>query len=593
MMRDWKKETTVYQVYPKSFYDANSDGIGDIAGITAKLDYLAWLGVTTIWISPFFKSPMVDNGYDISDYYSVDPMFGSNEDLDELIAEAKSRGMRVLFDLVVNHCSDQHEWFRKACTDPNAPERDYFVIRRKDQLTNWRSVFGGSVWSPLPGSDDEYYMHVFAKEQPDLNWENPALRHEIYKMMNHWLDKGIGGFRVDAITYIKKNQDFPDFPADGPDGLAAVERGSCNQPGIEKFLSEMRRETFDRYDCMTVAEATDVPFSQLPMYSGTDGFFSMIFEFSYQDPYVDKTKPEWYRPKQWSVEEYKNLIFTAQEQQQKLGVWSPTHLECHDSPRALTRLMRNADVSGASDDPAVRRMQATMLATMFFFLRGTPFIYQGQELGVRNTTMSSIDQFDDIFTHDQYQVALRAGVDEREAFDAVAFRSRDNARTPMPWSDASNAGFFTDVDGEHTSWLPVNNDYRTVNVSAERTDEHSTLSFYRAMVALRSTSSYRDVAIYGDCVPVYRDVRNVIAYDRHLIVDACGSTDAAFLDDGRIRDEQTIRVICNFQETPCEIALDESMRDAQVLLANSGRRNVDDGGVLRLEPFEAMVIALR
>lgn len=572
MERDWRKETTVYQVYPKSFYDSDNDGIGDIKGITAKLDYLAWLGVTTIWLSPFFESPMVDNGYDISDYYNVNPMFGTNDDLDELIEEARKRGIRLLFDLVVNHCSDQHAWFRKACADPNASERDYFVIRRKDQLTNWRSVFGGSVWTKLPGSEDEYYMHVFAKEQPDLNWENPALRQEIYRMIRYWLDKGIGGFRVDAITYIKKNQEFPNFPADGPDGLCAVEKGSSNQPGIQDFLKEMRQETFDRYDCMTVGEASDVPFDQLPDYSGNHGAFSMIFEFSYQDPYMDVKHPEWYRPKDWTVENYKDLLFTAQAQQQRLGVWSPTHLENHDSPRALTRLMTNADVAGVVSDPDIRRRQATMLASMFYFLRGTPFLYQGQELGMANATMSDIAQFDDLFTKDQYQVALRAGFSEREAFEAVAFRSRDNACTPMQWDGSANVGFSDDPMVK--PWLPANIGQEIVNVEVEATDAHSVLAWYRAMIALRSDPSHRDVFVQGSCKPVWREVRNVIAYDRRL-------------------KDTAIRVVCNFQQASTSITVGNTLDDARVLLSNRGLAapQIADGE-LRLEAFETLVMAL-
>lgn len=583
--RDWKRETTVYQIYPKSFYDASGDGVGDIKGITQQLDYLQWLGIGTIWISPFFKSPMVDNGYDIADYYSVDPMFGTNEDLDELIAQARLRGIRILLDAVINHCSDQHIWFQKACSDPTAEERDYFIIRKKDQLTNWRSVFGGSVWSPLPGNPDEYYMHVFAKEQPDLNWENPKLRHEIYRMINHWLDKGVSGFRVDAITYIKKNQEFPDFPADGPDGLCAVNLGSSNQPGISDFLMEMRHETFDRFDCMTVAEASDVEFDQLQSYAGDNGAFSMIFEFSYQDPYVDIRHPQWCHPKAWSVEDYKRQIFTAQNQQQHFDTWSPTHLENHDTPRSLTRLMKNSDVDGLSGDPLIQRKQATMLATMFFFLRGTPFIYQGQELGMTNASLHSIDEFDDIFTKDQYQVALQEGLTASEALASSAFRSRDNARTPMQWTSGKHAGFSSSPDAQ--PWLPVHSDYSTTNVATEKTDPDSILNWYRSMIALRGDPLYRSALVYGTCDPVLEETRNVIAYDR------CDAQD-------------TIRVICNFQNESQTVRL-EGKKKISILLSNVKRTTIGigtgesagtnpemgtDTAILTLEPFEALVVRL-
>lgn len=567
MKENWWKECTFYQVYPKSFQDSNGDGIGDLQGIIGRLDYLAWLGIKAIWLSPIFRSPMIDNGYDVSDYYSVDPMFGSNEDLDELIAEADKRGIRILLDLVVNHCSDRHQWFQRACADPQSSERDYFIIRKKDQLTNWRSNFGGSVWSPMPGSSDDYYMHVFAREQPDLNWENPRLRQEIYRMVNQWLDRGVAGFRIDAITYLKKNQDFPDYPPDGPDGLVSVTRGANNQPGIEVFLQEMRAETFDRHPgCVTVAEASDVPFDQLPEYSGPDGFFSMIFEFSYQDPYVDPQHPEWFRPKTWTVEEYKGRIAAAQDQQRRLGVWSPTHLENHDSPRALTRLMANKDAGGVSTDPHVRSRQATMLAVMYFFLRGTPFIYQGQELGMVNSSMTEIGQFDDIMTRDQYEEALRQGFDRQDAFAKAAFRSRDNSRTPMQWDRGDQAGF-----SRSKPWLPVNSDYHWVNVQDESEDPESVLSFYRTMIALRDNPDYSKTLVYGQSRPVYIDLKNLIAYDR-----SCQG--------------QTIRVICNFQSVGIRLGQDSGLSDGTVLMTNAERQDLN--GTIDLEPFEALVVLL-
>ncbi|MBW3082153.1 alpha-glucosidase [Bifidobacterium phasiani] len=550
----WWRSSVVYQIYPKSFADSDGDGVGDLRGVIGKLDYLQWLGVNVIWLSPFFVSPMVDNGYDIADYYHVDPLFGTNEDFDELVRQAHARGIRVLCDLVINHCSDQHEWFKKACNDPFSDEHGYFIIRHKNQLNNWRSVFGGSVWEPMPGNPDEYYMHVFAKEQPDLNWENPRLRHELYRMINYWLDHGVDGFRVDAITYIKKDQRFESFPADGPDGLVGVAVGSSNQPGIGAFLTEMRQEVFDRRGCLTVAEASDVPYEQLRDYAGPDGFFSMIFEFHYQDPYVDPDNLAWYAVRPWSVEEWKALVFKAQREQQRLGVWSPTHLECHDSARSISRLL-----------PEATYESVTMLATLFFLLRGTPFIYQGQELGMGNATIDDIDQFDDVFTHDQYRVALEAGLSEQDAFRVVSFRSRDNARTPMQWTPGEHAGF---TEGQ--PWLPINRDWQKTNVEVESDDDTSVLWYYKRLIALRMDPRWSSSLSEGLCTPVFEQKENVVAYDR---VGADGSV---------------VRVLCNFQHESVSVSLDDKIR---VLLSNVGREGTLSGDTLMLEPYEAIVLA--
>lgn len=554
--QQWWRSAVVYQIYPKSFADSNGDGVGDLRGIIGKLDYLQWLGVNVIWISPFFVSPMVDNGYDIADYYHVDPMFGTDEDIDELIRQAHARGIRVLCDLVMNHCSDQHDWFRTACEDPHSEERGYFIIRPKDRINNWRSVFGGSVWEPMPDNPDECYMHVFAKEQPDLNWENPRLRHELYRMIAHWLDRGVDGFRVDAITYIKKDQSYRNYPADGPDGLVGVAAGSSNQPGIGEFLTEMRREVFDRYHCLTVAEASDVPYDQLRDYAGPDGYFSMIFEFHYQDPYVDPDNLAWHAMRPWTVEEWKSLVFTAQREQQRLEVWSPSHLECHDAPRSISRLL-----------PETTYESITMLATLYFLLRGTPFIYQGQELGMGNSTIDSIDRFDDVFTHDQYDVALQAGLSEQEAFRVVSFRSRDNARTPMQWTPGANAGF-----SEGEPWLPVNNDWRTTNVATESGDRASVLWYYKRLIELRLDPRMSPMLSEGSCVPVFEDITNLVAYDR---VSAGGDT---------------VRALCNFQRERVAVPLDGA---ADVLLSNTGREGEVSGEILDLGPYEAIVLALR
>lgn len=552
---DWWKDAIVYQIYIRSFKDSNGDGIGDIPGIIEKLDYLADLGVDVLWITPFYQSPMIDNGYDISDYYQVDPMYGKNEDLDRLISEANKRGMKILLDLVVNHCSYQHAWFQKAIEDPTSAERDYFVIKKQAERTNWRSIFGGSVWDPLPHSkQDEYYMHVFTKEQPDLNWENPHLRKQIYQMMRYWLDKGIAGFRVDAISYIKKNQSFPNFPADGPDGLSHVNYGSNNQPGIDLFFQEMRRETFDQYDCMTVGEATDVPFTDLHKYVGETGCFSMIFEFSYDNPSMPELG-NWYDYQPWSVDEWKEKIYAAQKVISQIG-WSPTHIENHDSPRAVNKFLKDEDISPVS---------IKMLATIYFFLRGTPFIFQGQELGMSNVNYPALEDYDDVSTHDHYQRAVKAGYSPAEALALIAPRSRDNARTPMQWTNENQAGFTT---GE--PWLRVNPNYSTINVADEVADEDSVFHYYKRMIRLRKSSAYKDVLGRGTFVPVLQDVTNLVAYERK-------------------NEKQTILLLNNFQSTDRSIALPSNFK---LLLNNYAELTINSAQQLVLKPFQSVILAL-
>ncbi|MGO2082243.1 alpha-glucosidase [Vagococcus sp.] len=551
-MKKWWKESVFYQIYPKSFKDSNQDGVGDLRGIISKLDYLEDLGIDVIWISPFFESPMVDNGYDISNYYKVDPIFGNNADLEELIAEAKKRKIKLIFDLVVNHCSDQHEWFQKAITDPNSEERDYFVIKKKEEITNWRAIFGGNSWTPLPGSEEDYYFHVFAKEQPDLNWENPKLRKKIYEMINYWLDKGVAGFRVDAISYLKKNQEFPNFEPDGLDGLAHVDKGSINQPGINAFLSELRKETFDKYDCVTVGEAFGVPFEDLGIYVGDQGCFSMIFEFSYDHPSVPKGG-DWHEYQAWTVDEWKQQIFEAQAQIAKIG-WSPSHIENHDSPRALNKFIEKVDQGYGS---------ATMLATLYFYLRSSPFIYQGQEIGMTNVDYESIDVFDDLSTHDHFQRALAYGHEEAKAFELISPRSRDNARSPMQWNNEQYAGFST-VE----PWLPVKKDYPEINVAKELKTENSILNFYKKMIRLRKETMYQETLVYGEFKPLFETISNLVAYER-------------------VTDNQKIWVLNNFQNVPLEVEL---TKNYEVLLSNF--EVFETQGLFKLQPYQSLVLKI-
>ena len=503
----WKKEVG-YQIYPRSFYDSNNDGIGDLNGITAKLDYLKELGITLIWVCPIFKSPMDDNGYDISDYYDVNPEFGTKEDLEKLIAEAEKRGIKVILDLVINHTSDEHEWFLEALKNPESKYRNYYIFKRgKNGLppTNWRSHFGGSAWEKVEGEADEngnemYYLHLFTKKQPDLNWENPEVREELYKMVNYWLEKGIAGFRVDAINSIKKDENYLNLPVDGADGLAYNVKYTLNQPGIEEFLSKLAKETFKKYNCMTVAETPMLEYERYNDFIGEDGFFSMIFDFSYAD--LDMTKGGFYYSlRDIPTIELRNAIFESQLTQQKYG-WGAPFLENHDLPRSLNKFFGEK----------ANETNAKLLGNVFFFLRGTPFIYQGQEIGMDNFVRKDISEFDDIASKDQYQRALGEKFSTEEALYFVNKRSRDNSRTPMQWDNSKNAGFSENENIK--SWIKLTGSQSITNVKNQLNDEKSIFAHYKKMIDLRQNGKYSDCLIYGEFIPVPLENEKIIAYVR-------------------------------------------------------------------------------
>ena len=503
----WKKEVG-YQIYPRSFYDSNNDGIGDLNGITAKLDYLKELGITLIWICPIFKSPMDDNGYDISDYYDVNPEFGTKEDLERLISEAEKRGIKIILDLVINHTSDEHEWFVEALKNSESKYRNYYIFKRgKNGLppTNWRSHFGGSAWEKVEGETDEngnemYYLHLFTKKQPDLNWENPEVRQELYKMVNYWLERGIAGFRVDAINSIKKDEDYLDLPVDGADGLAHNIKYTLNQPGIEEFLSELAEKTFKKYNCMTVAETPLLEYERYNDFIGEDGFFSMIFDFSYAD--LDMTKGGFYYSlRDIPTVELRDKIFESQLTQQKYG-WGAPFLENHDLPRSLNKFFGEK----------ANETNAKLLGNVFFFLRGTPFIYQGQEIGMDNFVRSYISEFDDIASKDQYQRALGEGFSSEEALYFVNKRSRDNSRTPMQWDNSKNAGFSKDENSK--SWIKLTGNQATTNVADQINDKDSIFSHYKKMIDLRQNGKYSDCLTFGDFISVPLENEKIIAYVR-------------------------------------------------------------------------------
>lgn len=550
--QQWWKEEVVYQIYPKSFKDSNDDGNGDIRGIIEKLDYLTDLGVTTLWICPIFTSPMADNGYDIADYQGIQPEFGTMADLEELLAETKKRGIKLLLDLVVNHSSDEHAWFQAALQDPNSRYRDYYIFKKGHEgqaPNNWRSIFGGSVWEPVTGEPDMYYFHTFDKKQPDLNWENPLLRQEIYDMINWWLAKGIAGFRIDSITFIKKDQDYADVEPDGADGLGSVKLKTRNRPGIATFLQEMNQATFQKFDCVSVGEAPGVTYEEYDQYIGADGYFNMIFDFHYADIDVENGS-EWFRQTDWQVPELKELLFTSQNALQANG-WGANFLENHDQPRSLPKYIKDPTYQNA--------IGAKALGTLFFFLRGTPFIYQGQELGMKNFQRTTIADFNDLSSIDNFHRSILEGYSEEESMSFVNQRSRDNGRTPFPWT--ATGGFSETAE----AWLKPVGDEAVINAAQQVADPDSTFSFYQEMIRLRNHSPYRDTLIYGDIRPVELG-NEIIAYQRY-------GTD------------ETLLIAVNLSNQPQVAAIPEG----DLLLSNYSSVDQASDGVV-LQPYQAIVL---
>ena len=551
MQKKWWHDKVAYQIYPKSFCDTNGDGIGDLRGIISKLDYLKELGVDIIWLSPIYKSPFVDQGYDISDYYAIAEEFGTMEEFDELLAEAKKRDMYLIMDLVVNHCSDKHEWFQKALADPDGPYADYFYFRKGkngNPPSNYRSYFGGNCWEPVPGSD-KYYFHMFAKEQPDLNWENPKLREEIYRMINWWLDKGLAGFRIDAIINIKKDLAFPDMEPDGDDGLASCWRMVENVEGVDELLEDLKNHTFAKKDAFTVGEVFNIGVEDLPDFIGENGHFSTIFDFSAH--MLSDGKQGWYDAPPISFDAWKKAITDSQMRVQNVG-FEANIIENHDEPRGVSRFL---------PDYAQNADGAKMLGTVSVLLRGIPFIYQGQEIGMQNARWNSVDEFDDISTKDQYRMAREAGLSDAEALAVCSAMSRDNARTPMQWKDAPQAGFTSG-----TPWLKVNDNYPVINVEKEEGQLDSVLHYYRKLIALRKSGEYRELFTYGKFEPAYENADHVMAYYRIL--------------QGR-----RVLVAANFGTDTIE--LDWEVPAKKVLLSNKKRTNAENK--LILEKCEVFV----
>lgn len=555
MIKKWWHDKTAYQIYPKSFYDSNGDGIGDIPGIISKLDYLHDLGIDIIWLSPCYCSPLADEGYDISDYYKIDPRFGTMEDMEQLIAEAKKRDMYILMDLVVNHCSDEHEWFQKACQDPDGKYGNFFYLKDKKENelpTNWRSYFGGPVWEDLPGTDKQY-LHVFHKKQPDLNWENPKLREEVYKNINWWLEKGIRGFRIDAIINIKKALPFRNYEPDREDGLTSIENMLREAHGIGEFLGEMKNRTFQHYDAFTVGEVFNEKPEEIADFIGENGYFCSMFDFN--ETIFGGSEKGWYDARQITPDEYKQCCFEAQAKVGTIGFLSNI-IENHDEPRGVSRYIPEGDCCTQSKK---------MLAALNFMLRGIPFIYQGQELGMENVPFTSIDEVDDISTLDEYKTALNAGLSPEQALTAVSKYSRDNARTPMQWTNQPNAGFTTG-----TPWLKVNPNYTSINAAAQQNDPDSVRSFYKQLIALRKNAEYKETIVYGILEPVWEDRHNLMAYYR--------------------KGEKNILVIGNFQKEEQTVELPSAFK--KVLLNNDSTFKIEEN-LLFLNGYQAVILEMQ
>ena len=546
----WWQDTIVYEAYPKSFLDTKGQGTGTIEGITQKLDYLSSLGVGAIWLTPVYRSPMKDNGYDVADYYDIDPRFGTMADFERLIAEAKNRDIRIVMDLVMNHTSNENAWFEESSSSRDNDKADWYIWQDPgkdgEPPTNWRGIFGGSAWTWCEARQ-QFYLHTFADFQPDLNWECAAMREELFKMARFWLDKGVGGFRIDAVTYIKKPKLESGEP-DDDDGMCAIHDATANTPGILDFLHEFKRNVLEGTDAFAVGEANGVPSSELADWVGDDGVFDMIFEFSHILVPLGG-REVWYEPADWKLTDLKAAITASQKSTAESG-WYPIFFENHDQARSVDQFMPRA-----RDKQAAAKALGCVLMT----LRGTPFLYQGEELGFGNVAWASIDEYDDVSSRNQYKSALAAGKSKRQALACVHEHSRDNARTPMQWDDSANAGFTTGKP-----WLPVHDDYKTCNVEMQDQDSNSVLSWYRDLAELRRSFP---VLVAGDYRELEPKSEQVFAFER-----TCGQDRAV--------------VIANFTED--EVEYDAAI--AEGLACVLGTHGQAEPGVLH--PLEAAVFSM-
>ena len=495
----WWQKTTAYEIYVKSFRDSNGDGIGDLNGITSELDHLKELGVGAVWLTPCYVSPQADNGYDVADYYNIDPVYGTMEDMENLIAEAGKRDIRIVMDLVFNHTSNENEWFKESRSGKENAKSDWYIWRDPNEdgsaPTNWRSIFGGSAWE-YDETRNQYYLHTFLKEQPDLNWENPEVRKALQDVAKFWIGKGVGGFRLDAITYIKKPEVFQDGTADAADGTVGIHEMTANTPGILDYLHEFKSAVQEGTDIFTVGEANGVSADDLSDWVGPDGVFDMVFEFNHVC--IDlPDEMNWCNTRSWTLPELKALFSASQQTTELTGGWYPMFLENHDQPRSISHFL---------PEGADRTAGGKALAVLLLTMRGTPFIMEGEELGYVNVQWEDINDYNDVSTRNHYDFALEQGYSKEEALAGVHRFARDSSRTPMQWDESENAGFTSG-----TPWLPVYPDYREYNVASERSDPDSILNWYIQLGEVRRSHPELMIGAYDE---LFHEDEQIFAYLR-------------------------------------------------------------------------------
>ena len=553
MEKKWWKESVVYQIYPKSFKDSNGDGVGDIRGIIQKLDYLKELGVNVLWISPMLESPQDDNGYDISDYRRIYEEYGTMEDYEELLCEAHKRSIRILMDLVVNHTSDEHNWFIESRKSKDNPYRDYYIWKdpvNGKEPNNWGGAFGGSAWEYDPQTQ-MYYLHLFSKKQPDLNWENEKVRQEVYDMMTFWCEKGIDGFRMDVISMISKDQRFPDGEMNN--GLYGDFGPYCvHGPRIHEFLQEMNQKVLSKYDIMTVGETAGVTIEEAQKYAGDDrNELNMVFQFEHVESGCGDYG-KWTTVK-YDFKEFKNIMIKWQEELQGKA-WNSLFLGNHDQPRSVSRF--------GNDNPVYRETSAKMLATCIHMMQGTPYVYQGEELGMTNIYFDKLEDYRDIESINYFEEFTESGLMTPEhMMKCLMLRSRDNARTPMQWDDSKQAGF---TEGE--PWIKVNPNYKKINAAQQLEDPDSVFHYYQKLIRLRKE---KDIIVYGEFEPLYREDEQIFAYTRK-------------------QDQEKLLTVCNFSDKNAEVEVPEEFKDAECLITNLGRKEFE--GKIVLNPYEAFVL---
>lgn len=561
MNTKWWKESVIYQIYPRSFNDSNNDGIGDIKGITQKLDYLKELGINVIWLSPVYKSPNDDNGYDISDYRNIMDEFGTMEDFHEMLEEAHKREIKIMMDLVVNHSSDEHHWFIESKKSKDNPYRDYYIWKPgKDgnPPTNWGAAFGGSAWE-YDENTDEYYLHLFSKKQPDLNWENPTLRKEIYDMMCYWLDKGVDGFRMDVINFISKDTSYPDGLVQEGNKYGDGGPHFLNGPSIHEFLQEMNKESLSKYDTITVGEMPGVNAEQGKLYTGENrNELNMVFHFEHVD-LGNGSYGKW-NPGKWKLTQLKKIFTTWQKGLEEDG-WNSLYWSNHDQPRAISRW--------GNDAPEYREVSGKMLATLLHTLQGSPYIYQGEEIGMTNVSFENINDYRDIETLNAYKELVEEGtLSHEELMKGIHERSRDNARTPVQWDDTENAGFT-----KGTPWIQVNPNFKEINAESALKNKDSVFYYYKELIELRKQN---DIIVYGTYDLILEEDEEIYAFTRSL-------------------GEDKILVICNFTNNSPTFILpkDIDFTSTELLISNYEINQNEDISKIALKPYEARVYRLK